>query len=179
MCAAVPVMGSCWESNIARLIDQANETLSSSAYTRHHGDIERTLPMRRRGHRTSTRSPSPLHSAAPSNFRGDRGTSYRRGSEGWDASLLTRERAGGGAGSAGDGFPIPCPPPAAPASYSRLAAARVDGARIDGMEDIIKLEVQTVVRRDVSNVLFCGPKASKRQDTTYSTSILVAIVMVF
>lgn len=159
-------MGACWESNIARLIDQANETLSSSAYyVRHHGSGERTSLSMRRGHRTSTRSPSPLRSAVPSNFWGDRSASYRRGPEGWDASLLTRERAGGGVGSVGDGLPMPFPPSPASAPYSRLAAARVDTARIDGMEDRIKLEVQTLVRKDVSTI-FCRPKTrtQRQQD---------------
>lgn len=150
MCTAVPGMGPSWESNIARLIDQANETLSSSAYIRHHGAGEGTFLPMRRGHRKGTNSPSQFHSAVPSTFRGDRSASYRRGSEGWDASLSTRERAGGGVGSISDGFPMACPPSPAPASHSRLAAARVDTARIDGMEDRIKLEVQTLVRRDVS-----------------------------
>lgn len=63
--------------------------------------------------------------------------------------MLARDRVGDGGGS-GDGFPVTYPPPPAPAPFSRLAAARVDSARIDGMEDRIKLEVQTVVRRDVS-----------------------------
>lgn len=139
-------MGDGWESNIARLIDQANITLSSSANARQNGGGGRTASP----HRGYRHNPLPLSSAAsPSTFRGDRGASYRRGTEGWGASLLVRDRVGDGGGS-GDKFPAPYPPPPAPALFSRLAAARVDGARIDGMEDRIKLEVQTVVGRDVS-----------------------------
>lgn len=150
MCTVVPGMGSAWESNIARLIDQANETLSSSAYARHRGGGERTLSPCRR-HRPRTCDQLPLPPASPSTFRGDRSASYRRGSEGWDASLLSRERVGGGGARGEGGFSVPPPVPAAAATpYSRLTAARVDGARIDGMEERIKLEVQTVVRRDVS-----------------------------
>lgn len=149
MCTVVPGMGSAWESNIARLIEQANETLSSSTHARHRGGSENTVSPRRR-HRTRTGDPSPHLPASPSTFRGDRGASYRRGSEGWDASLLIRERMVGG----GDGLPMPPPAPATSvAPYSRLTAARVDGARIDGMEERIKLEVQTVVRRDVSGAV--------------------------
>ncbi len=142
MCTAVAAgMGSGWESNIARLIDEANTTLSNSAYFRHHG--ERNLPPHA-DHRTTTRKPSPLRSAgAPATFRGDRSASYRRDSEGWDASalLIRQPRAGGGRG---DRFPVP-PPPPTPASYSRPVATRVDNARIEGMEDRIKLDVQTNV----------------------------------
>lgn len=136
MCTAVvPGVGSGWEANIARLIDQANATLSSSAYLRHTNG-ERTSPHI--GHRKTLRKSSPLGSAVPATFRGDRGASYRRGSEGWDASLFIRGR--GGDGVVGDRF-LPSPP----APYSSAAASRVEGAKIDGMEDRIKLEVQTNV----------------------------------
>lgn len=145
MCTLAPWTGDGWESNIARLIDQANRTLSSSANARQNGGGRTASP-----HRGYHHNPLPLSSAAsPSTFRGDRGASYRRGTEEWGASLSVRDRVGDGGGP-GDGFPAPYPPPPAPAPFSRLAAARVDGARIDGMEDRIKLEVQTVVRRDVS-----------------------------
>ncbi|CAN0115664.1 unnamed protein product, partial [Hapterophycus canaliculatus] len=159
MCTVIPGMGSAWESNIARLIEQANETLSSSAYTRQRGGIERTpSPCRRR--RARILDPSPLCPASPSTFRGDRGASYRRGSEGWDASLLTRERVGGG-GASESGLPMPPLAPAAVATYSRLTAARVDCARIDGMEERIKLEVQTVVRRDVNQRVSLSERAAE------------------
>lgn len=143
MCTAVASgMGSGWEANIARLIDEANATLSSSAYFRHHS--ERTLLTPHADHRTITRKPSPLRSAAPANFRGDRSASYRRDSEGWDASSLLIRQPRDGGGGWGDRFPVP-PPPPAPASYSRPVEARVDSARIEGMENRIKLEVQTNV----------------------------------
>lgn len=140
MCTAVaPRVGSGWEANIARLIDQANETLRSSAYLRHdHANGART-PSSHMGHRNTLRQSSPLRSAVPATFRGDRGASYRRGSEGWDAPLFARGR--GGDGGLGDRFPPSHPP----SPYSSVVAARVEGAKIDGMEDRIKLEVQTNV----------------------------------
>ncbi|CAM9502050.1 unnamed protein product [Ectocarpus sp. 6 AP-2014] len=157
MCTLAPWMGDGWESNIARLIDQANRTLSSSANARQNGGGRTASP-----HRGYRHNPLPLSSAAsPSTFRGDRGASYRRGTEGWGASLLlVRDRVGDGGGS-GDKFPAPYPPPPAPAPFSRLAEARVDGARIDGMEDRIKLEVQTVVRRDVDQRVSLAERAAE------------------
>ncbi|CAM9870317.1 unnamed protein product [Ectocarpus sp. 4 AP-2014] len=157
MCTLAPWMGDGWESNIARLIDQANRTLSSSANARQNGGGGRTASP----HRGDRHNPLSLSSAAPpSTFRGDRGASYRRGTEGWGASLLVRDRVGDDGGS-GDKFPAPYPPPPAPAPFSRLAAARVDGARIDGMEDRIKLEVQTVVRRDVDQRVSLAERAAE------------------
>ncbi|CAN0394127.1 unnamed protein product, partial [Ectocarpus sp. 12 AP-2014] len=156
MCTLAPWMGDGWESNIARLIDQANRTLSSSANARQNSGSGRTASP----HRGDRHNPLSLSSAAsPSTFRGDRGASYRRGTEGWGASLLVRDRVGDGSGS-GDKFPAPYPPPPAPAPFSRLAADRVDGARIDGMEDRIKLEVQTVVRRDVDQRVSLAERAA-------------------
>lgn len=133
MCSVAPGMGSGWETNIARLIDQANETLNTSAYSRRGGS-----PYRGRANAASL-------GPAPTSFRADRAATYRRGSDGWDPPLLVRRRDFEGT----DSSPPPMPPPA---SFSRLASARVDSARVDGMEDRIKLEVQTVVRRDVSSL---------------------------
>lgn len=146
-----PEIGSGWEANIARLINQANETLSSSAHSRR----QQTSPYR------GSRPPSPLRHPPPTTFRGDRGASYRRDSTGWDASLLSR--SGNGGYSDGYAGPGSSPtktrphsssntPPAAPATFSRLTEARVNDARMDGMEDRVRLEVQTVVRRDVSTL---------------------------
>lgn len=136
-------MGSGWEQHIARLIDQAHETLNSSAYSRrHHLSGSASSPY---GNLSSPYrgSATPLRSA-PGTFRGDRGASYRRGSEGWDESSFVKESNGGGGGCLSPSMAPPPPP------FSRLAAARVHDARIDGLEDRVKLEVQTVVRRDVS-----------------------------
>lgn len=162
MCTAVvPGVGSGWEANIARLIDQANETLCSSAYLR-HANGDRT-PSPHISHRKTIRRSSPLHSAAPTTFRGDRGASYRRGSEGWDASVFMREPGG-------DRF-LPSPPPA---PYSNAVAARVEGAKIDGMEDRIKLEVQ-------SNVSRSSPVHQEgRIDCTYSSvSLRLLLLLVY
>ena len=170
MCTATVVagMGSGWESNIARLIDEANATLSSSAYFRG------TLPPHvDRRTSTSTRQPSPLRSAAPATFRGDRSASYRRDSEGWDASLLIRQpRSDGGRG--GGGFPVP-PPPPAPAFYSRPVASRVDSARIESMEDRIN-DVQTNVSTCVYGVhCFYRIVASARRADGCGYSVLTQL----
>lgn len=141
-------MGSGWEQHIARLIDQAHETLSSSAYSRRHRQSSSapspygSLSSPYRGGSTT-----PLRSASTT-FRGDRGASYRRGSEGWDESSFVKESSGGGGGCPS---PLMAPPPP---PFSRLAGARVHDARIDGLEDRVKLEVQTVVRRDVSTLVY-------------------------
>lgn len=151
MCTVAPGMGSGWEANIARLINQANEALSSSAHSR----LQHTSPYR------GSRTPSPLRHPTPATFRSDRSASYRRDLTGWDASLLSR--AGGGRysdGCVGPGSsPTKVRPTAAPATFSRLTEARVNDARIDGMEDKIRLEVQTVVRRDVSTAFVRRHKA--------------------
>lgn len=150
-----PGMGSGWEANIARLINQANETLSSSAHSR----LQHTSPYR------GSINPSPLRHPAPAaTFRGDRSASYRRDLTGWDASLLSRAGGGGySGGCVGPGSsPTKMRPTTAPATFSRLTEARVNDARIDGMEDRIRLEVQTVVRRDVSTAFVRRHKAGSR-----------------
>lgn len=147
MCNVAPGMGSGWEANIARLIDQANETLSSSAHSRQHKVVGH-------GSERSTGASSPYRGnpsffrSSPTTFRGNRSASYRRGSGSWDASLLVDRPSARPFGfSAVDSTVPPIPPPA---SFSRSAGARVDSAKIDGMEDRVRLEVQTAVRRDVS-----------------------------
>lgn len=153
MCTAVvPGVGSGWEVNIARLIDQANETLSSSAYPR-RANGERSSPPRI-SRRSTVRTSSPLRSAVPATFRGDRGASYRRGSEGWDASVFGRERGG-------DSVVCERFPPSPPAPYSSAVTARVEGAKLDGMEDRIKLEVQTNVSKPSS--VFLTKKSTGRK----------------
>lgn len=144
MCTVAHGMGSGWEQHIARLINQAHETLSSSAYSRRH-HLSGGAPSPYCGSVSSPYrgSSTPLRST-PSTFRGDRGASYRRGSEGWDESSFAKDPCGGGIGACPSPSMAPPPPP-----FSRLAGARVHDARIDGLEDRVKLEVQTVVRRDV------------------------------
>lgn len=147
MCTVAHGMGSGWEQHIARLIDQAHETLSSSAYSRrHHVSGSAPSPYGSLSSPYRGSSTTPLRSA-PATFRGDRGASYRRGSAGWDESSFARESSAGGGGCPSPSM-VPPPPP-----FSRLAGARVHDARIDGLEDRVKLEVQTVVRRDVSTAI--------------------------
>lgn len=136
-------MGSGWEANIARLIDQANETLSSSARSRQYSQAQFFRSADGSGVIRPASSPyrgSPVSNRfSPTSFRGDRAASYRRGSEGWDTSLLMKgPSARPGRAFVGTAL-IPPPVP-----LSHLARARVNDARIDGMEDRIKLEVQPV-----------------------------------
>lgn len=163
MCTAVaPGVGSGWEANIARLIDQANETLSSSAYLRRANGGRAPSPHVSHRNTILVGKSSPLRSAVPATFRGDRSISYRRGSERWDASLSNRER--GGESVLSDRF-LPSPP----APYSSASAARVEGAKIDGMEDRIKLEVQTNVSERI--VFYVGHHQQERIHTHTHTSI--------
>lgn len=147
MCTVAHGMGSGWEQHIARLIDQAHETLNSSAYSRrHHLSGSAPSPYGNLSSPYRGSSATPLRSTAGT-FRGDRGASYRRGSEGWDESSFVNESNGVGGGCPSPSMAPPPPP------FSRLAGARVHDARIDGLEDRVKLEVQTVVRRDVSTTI--------------------------
>lgn len=155
MCAIAPEMGSCWEKNISRLLEQANDTLASSARSRHHSHSQKVTHSESGSGRWDARTSPPYRGrsfplrSGLSNFRGDRSASYRRGSDAWDSSLLESRPDGF------DGFGLDSPPSHRPAplsaSFSRRAGARVDEARLDGMEDRVRLEVQAVVRRDVSS----------------------------
>lgn len=151
MCGSLSVtMGSEWEAYIARLIDRANETLAGSAakswHSRHFARADHT-GVGSAGPSFPYRGGTATQNPGPTTFRGDRGASYRRGSGAWDASLLVKNSQAWSKRS--DGF-VSRSPPIPTASYSRLAEARVHDARLDGMEDRVKLEVQTAVRRDVS-----------------------------
>ena len=150
-------MGSGWEANIAKLIEKANETLAGSAQSRsrnYYSYNDRGGSGRSCGGVPSSSSRSRVAFAlnsAPKTFRGERSASYRCGTGGWDTSFLgDRSRV---PLPRPDGFPSNLPQaPTRFSSFSRPAEARVNDARIVGMEDRIKLEVQTLVRSDVSTV---------------------------
>lgn len=188
-------MGDGWEINIARLIDQANETLARRSSSKRNVTSPSSTLFARNGNMTNRRRNSSHflrggagdagsdvsqyhHAGASSSTRrpyhrfGDlsavtrrplssvlngehRRASYLRDT-GWDvprpksSALLaarpvpsSRKSFAGGT----DERRSRSPPP--PPLLSREAKSRVNDAKIDGMEDRIKLEVHTMVRRDV------------------------------
>lgn len=179
-------MGDGWEANIARLIDQANQTLSRSASSSHHANYRRkaytassldlglrddrrsstadtraafatSMPSGRSlssPHQSGTNHSSSSFRTRPPSFRGDRGASYRLNGNtaAWDIpqrlGVLARPASSDNFSPRARSPPRATTPP--PPPLSRVAECRVNDARIEGMEDRIKLVVHALVRRDVS-----------------------------
>lgn len=191
-------MGDGWEANIARLIDEANQTLSKSTsssshranYRRKKNAISSVDLGLREGYRSSTVDPraafatdssvssprqrttdysssSPL--TRPSSFRGDRGASYHLNDNmsAWDIPQNLGGLARPASSSRARSPPRATTPPTPP--LSRFAESRVNDARIEAMEDRIKLELHTVVRRDV------GCESSDREMFRFVTMLGVCV----
>lgn len=130
---------------------QENPDRTSSMSSMHSG---RSLLLSSSPHHRRSNYGSSFLSYS-SSFRGDRGASYRLNDDtaaAWDVTQGLEgdaRRPASARGTARSTKPLratsPPPPP-----LSRFAEARVHEARIEGLEDKIKLEVQTMMRLDVS-----------------------------